>query len=47
MSGVLMVQSGISGIIVLCISFKSMSTSSMIVSIWRPKDFMAFFVFSE
>ena len=45
MFGVLMIQGGISGMIVLCISVKSMSTSPMFVSVQRPKGFMAFSFF--
>ena len=42
MFGVFMVKGGISCMIVLWISVKSMSTSPMIVSIRRSKGFMGF-----
>ena len=45
MFGVLMVQGGMSGMIVLWISVNSMSTSLMIVSIWKLKGFTVFSFF--
>ena len=45
MFGVPIVQGGISGMIVLWISVRSTSASAMIVSIRRPKGFMAFSFF--
>ena len=45
MFGVLIVEGGISGMIVLWISVRSISASPMIVSIWKPKGFMAFSFF--
>ena len=45
MFGFLMIQGGISGMILLWISVKSMSDSPMIVSIQRPMGYMALLFF--
>ena len=45
MFGVLIIQGGISGMIVLWISVRFTSASPMIVSMRRPKGFMAFSFF--
>ena len=42
MFGVFIFQGGISGVIVLWVPVKSTSASPMLVSILRPKGFMAF-----